>query len=144
MPAIVAGMVLGLGSIILVSGPLTTDSNIRTAISYAYDTANPNAATQAGIKQAVLDAASGAQDPYWRAQAVSKLYQIGAIDDGIKFAETSAKMFPMDATLWQLVATAYEQTGRAKLATPWRARTVYLDPLNAEYTKLLASDKAAK
>ena len=144
MSALVAGAVLGLLSVILVSGPLSMDGNIRTVISYGYDVKNPNTAAQTAIKQAVLDAASGAQDPYWRAQAVSKLYQIGAIDDGIKFAETSAKMFPMDATLWQLVATAYEQTGRAKLATPWRARTVYLDPLNTEYAKLLAADKAAK
>ncbi len=144
MPALVASVVLGLGAVLLVSGPLSTDGNIRTVISYGYDTKNPNLAAQTAIKQAVLAAASGAQDPYWRAQAISKLYQIGAIDDGIKFAESSAKMFPMDATLWQLAATALEQTGHAKLATPWRARTVYLDPLNTDYAKLLASDKAAK
>ena len=105
---------------------------------------SPDANAQATIRQAVLDVAPGAQDPYWRAQLVSKLYSIGAVEDGIKLAEESARMFPQDLSLWHLVAIAYEQTGRARQAIPWREATVRMDPLNTDFKKSLAQDKVAK
>lgn len=138
-----AGALLAMVGIATVASPLSVESQIRVAVSYAYDTQKPDAAAQGAIRSAVLAAAGDSQDPYWRATAINKLFQIGAVDDGLRFAEESAKQFPMDVTLWHLVATAYEQTGRAAQATSWRERTVELDPLNDEYAKLLRQDKAA-
>lgn len=140
--AVTAAALLGMGAVLLVATPLSYDSRIRTAVSYSVD--NTQAAQVTATTAAVLAAADGANDPYFQAQAISKLYQISAVDAGIKLAEASVKMFPNDVILWNLVALAYEQTGRAKLAVPSRERTVELDPLNTEYQTLLAQDKAAK
>ena len=142
MIAIGAACVLGLAGIAWAAVPLNEDSAVRTAISYQVDPKNPQQvqAVTAAIEQVV----PGASDPYWRAQLVSALYRDGAIDAGIKLAVDSANQFPADVTLWQLAATAYEQTGRKALAVPYREKAVALDPLNADYAKLLADDKATK
>ncbi len=141
-PALIAALVLGMGGALWAAGPLSTDSNIRTAISYSVD--NTQQAQVSATSAAILSAAADANDPYWRGQAVNRLYQIGAVADGIKLAEASAQMFPNDVLMWNLIAVAYEQTGRASLAVPARQRTVDLDPLNPEYQTLLAQDQAAK
>lgn len=135
--------VLALAGIAMVSSPISTEGAIRDAITYAYDPQKPNAAVQAGIRDAVLAAATDTGDPYWRAAAINRLFQIGLVEDGLKFAEESAKAFPMDVTLWNLTASAYEQTGRARDAVVWRERTVELDPMNTNYQALLEQDKAA-
>ena len=142
MVPLTAAVVLGLGATLWVAGPLSYDSSIRAAVSVSVDTKQP--AQVSAAAQTVLAAVDGANDPYFRAQAVGKLYNIGAVDAGLTLAESSTKMFPLDGNLWELVATAYEQTGRAKLAIPAREKTVELDPLNTDYAKLLAQDKAAK
>ena len=72
------------------------------------------------------------------------MYQIGAVADGIALAEKAVVQFPDDAILWNLIAIAYEQTGRAAQAVPAREKTIALDPLNTDYQALLAQDKAAK
>ena len=141
-PALIAALVLGMGGALWAAGPLSTDSNIRTAISYSVD--NTQQAQVSAVTSAILSAAADANDPYWRGQAVNRLYQVGAVADGIKLAEASAQMFPNDMLMWNLIAVAYEQTGRASLAVPARQRTVELDPLNPEYKTLLAQDQAAK
>jgi O-antigen ligase len=142
MLPLTAATVLGMGAILWVSSPLSYDSGIRNAVSYSVDNTQTSQVT--AVTQAVLAAVDGAQDPYWRTQAIGKLYAISAVDEGIKLAEESAQMFPNDMQIWNLVAIAYEQTGRAKLAVPARQRTVELDPLNTDNMELLAQDKAAK
>ena len=140
--ALTAAALLGLGAVVLVATPLSYDSKIRDAVSYSVD--NTQSAQVTAVTQAILSAADGANDPYFKGQAISKLYQIGAVKDGVAMAEASAKMFPNDVQIWNLLAIAYEQTGQQKLAVPARTRTVQLDPLNTDYAKLLAQDKAAK
>lgn len=139
--AFVAASVLALGAVLLVAWPLGKDAGIRTAISYAPDKTQP-AAVQA-VAKLILDEAEGATDPYWRAQLVGKLYEINAIEDGISLAKESVQMYPRDTLLWNLIAIAYEQTGRPADALEARQRTVELDPMNTDYQALLEQDKAA-
>jgi len=140
--AIPAAAVLGLAAVMLVSTPLSHDSDIRTVISYSVDTTQSAQVTAAA--QAIVAAAEGVDDPYMLAQVVGKLYGIGAVADGLALAEAQVQRFPNDVQLWNLIAIAYEQTGRLALAVPARSKTIELDPLNTEYLTLLTQDQAAK
>lgn len=138
----VLAVLLGLGGAMLVAVPLSKDSQVRDISAINVDTSKSDQVAAAA--NAVLAAADGADDPYWQATLVGKMYQIGAVADGIALAEKAVKMFPDDPILWNLIAIAYEQTGRASQAIPARTKTVELDPLNTDYQALLAQDKAAK
>lgn len=141
--AVVSAMLLAAVSVGFALRPLSFESNLRLALTYGYDQSNPNPTAQAEIRDAVLAAVDDAPDPYWRAVAIQKLLQVGANDAALQLAEKSARAFPMDSSLWNLVATTYEQTGRPKEAVEWRERSVYLDPLNTELQSLLKQDQAA-
>lgn len=141
MPALVAGALLALIAIPIVGSPLAKDQDIRTISSFSVDRTN-TAVVNATITE-VQRLVAGADDPYWRATAVGKLYEIGAVKSGLALAEESARMFPNDITLWNLVAIAYEQTGNSAQAVEARAHTVALDPLNSSFADLLKQDKAA-
>lgn len=138
----VLAVLLGLGGAMLAAVPLSKDSAIRDAVGYQIDV--KQSAQVAAVQAAVLAAADGADDPYWRMQLIGKLYQIGAVDAGISLAQKSVEMFPDDSQIWNLIAIAYEQTGRAKLAIPAREKSIEFDPLNETYKTLLAQDQAAK
>lgn len=141
MPALIAGAILALVAVPVVADPLSKDARIRDVAAYSVD--RTNAAAVTATAQDILSKVQGADDPYWRTTAVSKLYEIGAIQEGITLAEESARMFPNDTNLWNLVAIAYEQTGRAAEAVEWRAGTVAQDPLNTQFADLLKQDEAA-
>jgi len=62
--------------------------------------------------------------------------------EALELSQNVIDLFPRSLAGWDTIATIYEQSGRSKLAIPYRKMTVQLDPLNPRFKSLLAKNLA--
>ncbi len=60
--------------------------------------------------------------------------------EALELSQNVIDLFPRSLAGWDTIAVIYEQSGRSKLAIPYRKMTVQLDPLNPRFKDLLAKN----
>lgn len=142
VPALAAAGVIGIAATSFAAPRLNADSAIRQVISLGVDSQNQEQVTQ--LADQIYTATLDSPEPHWQIVSIVRLYEIGAVSQGIQLAQAATARFPNEVDLWNLLASAYESNQLWSEAAATRQRTVELDPLNGEFQeKLTAAQQAA-
>ena len=141
VPALAAAGVIGIAATSFTAPRLNADSAVRQVISIGVDNQSQEQVTQ--VADQIYTTTLDSPEPHWQIVSIVRLYEIGAVSQGIQLAQAATTRFPNEVDLWNLLASAYESNQLWTEAVATRKKSVELDPLNGDFTTKLSTAVSA-